>query len=112
VLFLTYCQIERALSLWRSGSLNTEGVARRGRKSAQSFVASPWADRAASYLPPIKTLSEAKWAEIYTLGAAHQHLSDAKADDIFADTSSAGDDSAEEPYIDPRSRIIVSDDEA
>ncbi|KAJ7330973.1 hypothetical protein DFH08DRAFT_966717 [Mycena albidolilacea] len=25
-------------------------------KAAQSFVASPWADRAASYLPPIKTL--------------------------------------------------------
>jgi hypothetical protein len=78
----------------------------------QSFVASPWGDWVASYLLPIKTLSVAKWAEIYILGSSHQHLSDIKADNIFADASLTSNDSAEEPYIDSHSGVVVYDDEA
>ncbi|KAJ7721940.1 hypothetical protein B0H14DRAFT_2642312 [Mycena olivaceomarginata] len=63
------------------------------RKTVQSFVASPWADCMASYLLPIKTL--------------HQHLSDTKADNIFADVSLTSNDSAEEPYIDSHPGVVA-----
>ncbi|KAJ7860860.1 hypothetical protein B0H14DRAFT_2576424 [Mycena olivaceomarginata] len=96
-------------SVWsQSSSLNIDSVACRERKTVQSFVASPWADCMASYLLPIKTLSAVKWAEIYILGSSHQHLSDTKADNIFADASLTSNDSAEEPYIDSHPGVVTA----
>ncbi|KAJ6587728.1 hypothetical protein B0H10DRAFT_2093683, partial [Mycena sp. CBHHK59/15] len=98
--------VERALQLCKNGSPSPEGVPRPGKKkSALSFVAVPWAERAASYLKPIKTLSLQKWSEIFALTVAHLDKSD-PMDDIF---STDGDSS--EGYIDPRSCVVVSDDE-
>ncbi|KAJ6526197.1 hypothetical protein B0H10DRAFT_2249255 [Mycena sp. CBHHK59/15] len=82
--------VERALQLCKNGSPSPEGVPRPGKKN---------------YLKPIKTLSLQKWSEIFALTVAHLDKSD-PMDDIF---STDGDSS--EGYIDPRSCVVVSDDE-
>ncbi|KAJ7463101.1 hypothetical protein B0H11DRAFT_2310351 [Mycena galericulata] len=97
--------VERALQLCKSGSPSTEGVPRAGRKkTALSFV--PWAEHAASYLKPIKTMSTQKWQEVFMLASALLEKSDS-ADDIL---QSSDADSCE-GYTDPRSCVVVSDDE-
>ncbi|KAJ7127252.1 hypothetical protein C8R43DRAFT_1028169 [Mycena crocata] len=99
--------LERALSLWKDGNLSIEGLPRKAKKKAQSFIASPWADRAMSYLPPIQTLTTQKWREIFGLS---MQFKDSKEEDLF-EPRSTDDDSSDVPYIDPRSRVVVSDDE-
>ncbi|KAJ6507607.1 hypothetical protein DFH09DRAFT_1334473 [Mycena vulgaris] len=101
--------LERALSLCQTGSLNNEGQRRNGKKSVLSFVAEPWAERAANYLPPIKTLTLQKWQEIFNLASAFQTSKGKGFSDIF-DYSADGTDSSD-GYLDPRSRVVVSDDE-
>ncbi|KAJ7725535.1 hypothetical protein B0H16DRAFT_1471772 [Mycena metata] len=105
---LVAASLERALSLCRSSELDPEGVQRKGKKAALNFVAKPWADRASSYLPPIKTLSLQKWKQIFTLASEYANTKSNSDDDLF-DQSSDGDDSEE--YVDPRARIVISDDE-
>ncbi|KAJ7763856.1 hypothetical protein B0H16DRAFT_1718492 [Mycena metata] len=105
---LVAASLERALSLCRSGKLDPEGVQRKGKKAALNFVAKPWADRVSSYLPPIKTLSLQKWKQIFTLASEYANTKSNPDDDLF-DQSSDGDDPEE--YVDPRARIVISDDE-
>ncbi|KAJ6590295.1 hypothetical protein B0H10DRAFT_2092717 [Mycena sp. CBHHK59/15] len=105
--------LERALSLCQDGSPSTDGLPRKGKKSVLSFVAIPWADRASKYLTPIKTLTLQKWREIFNLASVFQNPKGNAIPDIFeqsADGTDGGDSS--DGYLDPRSRVIVSDDEA
>ncbi|KAJ7891996.1 hypothetical protein B0H13DRAFT_1886941 [Mycena leptocephala] len=64
---LVAAALERALAICKDGIPSTEGVPRRGKKNALNFVPVPWADRTASYLPPIKSLTLQKWQEIFSL---------------------------------------------
>ncbi|KAJ7673383.1 hypothetical protein B0H17DRAFT_1083249, partial [Mycena rosella] len=82
-LSLCAAAVERALSLCRNGYLRTEGLPRKGKATALSFIAVPWADRAASYLPPIKTLTLQKWQEIFSLGHAFKTDKGSVEDNIF-----------------------------
>ncbi|KAJ7669938.1 hypothetical protein DFH06DRAFT_1468676 [Mycena polygramma] len=99
--------LERALTLCKNGSLSTDGVPRRGRKTAQSFVAVPWAERAASYLLSIDTLTPAKWQEIMSLASEFVNSKDGSPADPF-DASTDGDST---DGYDPRANVVVSDDE-
>ncbi|KAJ7501858.1 hypothetical protein B0H11DRAFT_2188717 [Mycena galericulata] len=63
VLALVCSAAERALSMHKTGKCTTEGVKRKGKRSAQSFVAVPWAARAKGYLPGIKSLSPRKFGK-------------------------------------------------
>lgn len=97
--------MERALSLYESGSPATEGIDRKGRKSAFSFVENPWANRTASYLMQIKKLSPAKCTEIFSL--ASEYMDGEKILEVvdgFGGESSDG-------FDDPRANIRLSDDE-
>ncbi|KAJ6590371.1 hypothetical protein B0H10DRAFT_2092249 [Mycena sp. CBHHK59/15] len=105
--------LERVLSLCQDGSPSIDGLPRKGKKSVLSFVAIPWADRASKYLTPIKTLTLQKWREIFNLASVFQNPKGNAIPDIFeqsADGTDGGDSS--DGYLDPRSRVIVSDDEA
>lgn len=93
-------KLERAFSLCKDGNPILEALPRKGRKSVFSFVPIPWAERAASYLGPIKTLSLQKWQEIFQLTST---VSTDQSPDIFESESSEGPD--------PRSLVVVSDDE-
>jgi hypothetical protein len=97
-------QLERAYKLHREGKLAGDGVERRGKRSAQSFVASPWATRAAGYLPQIKKLSQTKWEAIWYWATAHY-----QKENMGESTTGEGDESSEGPYEDPRTLITVSD---
>ncbi|KAJ6524385.1 hypothetical protein DFH09DRAFT_1372145 [Mycena vulgaris] len=108
---LVCAALERGFNICREGSSSNEGVKRRGKKTASSFVASPWAERAANYLPPIKTLTLKKWSEIFELGTEYVSAKIA-GDDLFSEHSTDGDDSEAPRYIDPRARVQVSDDES
>jgi hypothetical protein len=55
-IFICIYQAERALHMYKTGSCSKDGVKRKGKRSAQSFVAVPWAARAKAYLPGIKKL--------------------------------------------------------
>ncbi|KAJ6451975.1 hypothetical protein C8R45DRAFT_946003 [Mycena sanguinolenta] len=89
----------------------------RGRKpvlqaenvTLSSFVTHPWAERAASYLPAIQRLTLQKWQDIYDLGREFTNLTTSALDNPF-ETSTDGGDSTDD-YVDPRSCIVVSDDE-
>ena len=69
----------------------------------------PWADRTASYLPLIKSLTLQKWQEIFNLSGEFVH-SKGNSVDLFEASSTDGGESSD-GYVDPRSQIIVSDDE-
>ncbi|KAJ6467181.1 hypothetical protein C8R47DRAFT_1223750 [Mycena vitilis] len=99
--------LERALTLCKDGSLTTEGIPRRGRKTALSFVAVPWADRAASYLLSIDTLTLSKWQEILYLGSEFMNSKNGSPADPF-DASTDGEST---DGNDPRANVAVSDDE-
>ncbi|KAF8175271.1 hypothetical protein K438DRAFT_1848101 [Mycena galopus ATCC 62051] len=104
--------LERSFSLWKTGTLDNEGTGRKGENPALSFIASPWAQRALRYLPPIQKLSDQKWRESYELASPFLHSDKGKPDDILTDGSSTEDSElAGGLYVDPRSSIIVSDDE-
>ncbi|KAF8205228.1 hypothetical protein K438DRAFT_1964313 [Mycena galopus ATCC 62051] len=92
---------ERALHLHKTGVYSTDGVKRKGRRSANSFVAIPWAARTAAYLPAIKRISHKKWAQIIALSTP---FIDGAAQ-ITADETD-GDESG-----DSRGLIQISDDE-
>ncbi|KAJ7142647.1 hypothetical protein C8R44DRAFT_865968 [Mycena epipterygia] len=95
--------LERAFSLCKDGNCIIEALPRKGRKSVSSFVPNPWAERARKYLVVIKTLSLQKWQEIIYLALT---LSTDQSPDILESTDG---DSSE--GLDPRSLVIVSDDE-
>ncbi|KAJ6535886.1 hypothetical protein B0H10DRAFT_2449149 [Mycena sp. CBHHK59/15] len=100
----------RGISCTRGDGIpSTEGVPRRGKKNALSFVPVPWADRAASYLPPIKSLTLQKWQEIFSLSGEFVYFK-GNSVDLFEASSTDGGDSSD-GYVDPRSQIVVSDDE-
>ncbi|KAJ7232538.1 hypothetical protein C8J57DRAFT_1729828 [Mycena rebaudengoi] len=103
-LAISCAALERAYKLHREGKLAGDGVERRGKRSAQSFVASPWATRAAGYLPQIKKLSQTKWEAIWYWATAHY-----QKENTGESTTGEGDESSEGPYEDPRTLIIVSD---
>ncbi|KAJ7090704.1 hypothetical protein C8R44DRAFT_420008 [Mycena epipterygia] len=93
--------VERALNMYKSGKSSADGVQRRGKRSAHSFVAVPWAARAKAYLPAIKTLTDKKWQKIVAMGTPYiETTAHVGADDM------EGDESAE----DSRGLIVVSDD--
>ncbi|KAJ7080298.1 hypothetical protein C8R44DRAFT_992479 [Mycena epipterygia] len=96
--------LERGYSIWRTGKPATEGLERRGKRTAHSFVAAPWAVNAAAYLPQIKKLKNKHWGEIWTNSTATFAGDSALLGDGGADTSSEG-------YVDKRSLIVISDDE-
>ncbi|KAF8129382.1 hypothetical protein K438DRAFT_1999949 [Mycena galopus ATCC 62051] len=109
---LCLAALERSFSLWKTGTLDNEGTGRKGENPALSFIANPWAQRALRYLPLIQKLSDLKWREIYELASPFLHSDKGKPDDILTDGSSTDDSElAGGLYVDPRSAIIVSDDE-
>ncbi|KAF8144435.1 hypothetical protein K438DRAFT_1874069, partial [Mycena galopus ATCC 62051] len=111
---MTVClaALERSFSLWKTGTLDNEGTGRKGKNPALSFIANPWAQRALRYLPPIQKLLDQKWREIYELASPFLHSDKGKPDDILTDGSSTDDSElAGGLYVDPRSAIIVSNDE-
>ncbi|KAJ7603071.1 hypothetical protein FB45DRAFT_1072146 [Roridomyces roridus] len=100
-LALACSAVERAYTLHKSGHIKP--VERRGSKrTAQSFLANPWAARARAYLPQIKALSDQKWLKI--AAGAHPYIDAAAL--VTADT-----EDEEEAEGDYRSMIVVSDDE-
>ncbi|KAJ6563507.1 hypothetical protein B0H10DRAFT_2115175 [Mycena sp. CBHHK59/15] len=87
--------LERALSLCQDGSPSTDGLPRKGKKSVLSFVAIPGL------------------TAHFNLASVFQNPKGNAIPDIFeqsADGTDGGDSS--DGYLDPRSRVIVSDDEA
>ncbi|KAJ7233659.1 hypothetical protein C8J57DRAFT_1249762 [Mycena rebaudengoi] len=106
-LSLAAAALERALSLWQTGSLAEKSGAGTVKRSARSFVAVPWANRAAAYLPNIKMLALAKWINIYGL-AAEVASGTTEDTDILA---AGDDDDASEGQADPRSLMVLSDDD-
>ncbi|KAJ7767533.1 hypothetical protein DFH07DRAFT_769627 [Mycena maculata] len=100
--------LERALLLCQSGELSTQGLPRRGKKTAHSFSTVPWAERAASYLKGIRVLGIQKWQEIYTLAREYADFKEDDGGDPFDNTT---DGESTDGYVDPRARIVVSDDE-
>ncbi|KAJ7501323.1 hypothetical protein B0H11DRAFT_2275291 [Mycena galericulata] len=99
VLALVCSAAERALSMHKTGKCTTEGVKRKGKRSAQSFVAVPWAARAKGYLPGIKSLSPHKWEKI--VGMSHKYIENA---------AQIGIDDTEDESEDSRGLINISDD--
>ncbi|KAJ7182269.1 hypothetical protein C8R43DRAFT_1115914 [Mycena crocata] len=108
-LSLAAAALERGFAIWSEGIPAVEGIERRGKKSALSFIISPWAGKAAAYLPRIQLLGENQWHQIWTESSAS----------VAGDTSLLGalgdggatDTSSDAPYIDPRSTVPISDDE-
>ncbi|KAJ7862466.1 hypothetical protein B0H14DRAFT_2575355 [Mycena olivaceomarginata] len=49
--------------MYKTGTCSADGVTRKDKRTAHSFVAVPWGARAKGYLPGIKTLSLHKWRE-------------------------------------------------
>ncbi|KAJ6590831.1 hypothetical protein B0H10DRAFT_2044967 [Mycena sp. CBHHK59/15] len=101
-LALCTAAMERGYSMWTSGTLVQQRVERRGRKSAHSFVAVPWAERATKYLTIIKKLTDSKWEEIVSTAA---EFSDVGGEILWG----GGDETSEGP--DPRLEIQLSSDE-
>lgn len=96
-------QVERALTMYKTGTRVKERVVRKGKKSAHSFVAVPWAERARAYLQIIKNLSKSKWDEVLS-GAAG--FNDAGGQITWNDPV---EESSEGP--DPRLEIQLSSDD-
>ncbi|KAJ6463660.1 hypothetical protein DFH09DRAFT_1227135, partial [Mycena vulgaris] len=93
---------ERALHMYKTGTCSTDGVKRKGKRSAASFVAVPWAARAKAYLPGIMKLSDQKWAKIIALATPFiDNAAQITADDTEGDESE-----------DSRGLIVISDDSA
>ncbi|KAF7372523.1 hypothetical protein MVEN_00114200 [Mycena venus] len=105
---LVAAAVERALTLCRDGAPSAEALPRRGKKSAHGFVPVPWADRAANYLKPIKSLSLQKWREIFELSGQFVN-SRRNTIDLFEASTDACESS--DGYVDPRSVVVISDDE-
>ncbi|KAJ7892549.1 hypothetical protein B0H14DRAFT_3854832 [Mycena olivaceomarginata] len=95
--------VERAYNMWSTGVLIQQKVERKNKKSVHSFVAVPWANRAAKYLVIIHKLSSRKWDEIRLLAA--RAINETKGEISWADE----DDTSEGP--DPRTQIQLSSDE-
>ncbi|KAJ7437329.1 hypothetical protein FB451DRAFT_1451759 [Mycena latifolia] len=91
---------ERALHMYKTGKCSADGLKRKGKRSAQSFVAVPWAARAKAYLPGIKSITAHKWNKIIALSTP------------YVDTNSpiGGDDSEWDESEDSRGLIQLSDD--
>jgi hypothetical protein len=85
----------------RTGVCSSDGIPRKGKRSALSFVAVPWAARAKAYLPGIQRLTTNKWAKIIAMS---QPFIDSAAQITVDDTD--GDESAG----DSRGLIQISDD--
>ncbi|KAJ7739438.1 hypothetical protein DFH07DRAFT_965723 [Mycena maculata] len=79
--------LEHALLLCQSGELSTQGLPRRGKKTAHSFSTVPWAERAASYLKGIRVLGMQKWQEIYTLAREYADFKEDDGGDPFDNTT-------------------------
>ncbi|KAJ7153365.1 hypothetical protein C8R46DRAFT_1357232 [Mycena filopes] len=96
-LALATAAVERAYTMWRTGTKIKQRVERRGKKSAHSFVAVPWADRAGKYLTVISRFGDATWEDV----------------EVSADLSNAqwgvADESSDGP--DPRLDIQLSSEE-
>ncbi|KAJ6472008.1 hypothetical protein C8R45DRAFT_1164724 [Mycena sanguinolenta] len=106
---LTAAAIERALSICRNGAPSKDALLRQGKKApAFSFGSVPWAERAASYLKPIKTLSLQKWCEIIEQSRVYVKGRGSSLNDIF---ESSAAESSDGYYVDPREQIVISDDE-
>ncbi|KAJ6574093.1 hypothetical protein B0H19DRAFT_1123666 [Mycena capillaripes] len=99
-LAISCASVERALHLYKAGTLASEGVKRKGKRSAHSFVAIPWAARAKAYLPAIEKLTTKKWAKI--MAASRPFINSA--------TKMAADDTEAEESGDSRGLIVISDD--
>ncbi|KAK7008364.1 hypothetical protein R3P38DRAFT_2551440 [Favolaschia claudopus] len=98
---LTCAAVERALNMYKSGTCSTDGVPRRGKRSALSFVVVPWGARAKAYLPGIRKLTTQKWSKIMSMSYPFM---DSAALITIDDTD--GEESSE----DSRACIQVSDD--
>ena len=85
------------MTLWHSGKPPS-----KDNTEKKGFLEKPWASRAAAYLVPIKTLaqSEARWSQLYDL--ATQMIDPTSFEDMLDDNPTDGD---------PRTSIIISDDE-
>ncbi|KAJ7330279.1 hypothetical protein DFH08DRAFT_882297 [Mycena albidolilacea] len=100
-MLLVAAAVECAVSLWKDGSLRTEGLGRKGKKSASGFIASPWASRGATY--PLSIKSNQKWAAIYVRGSLSQRPK-GQADDFISEASSTDDGE----YVDPRTLPVMT----
>ncbi|KAJ7469534.1 hypothetical protein FB451DRAFT_1176775 [Mycena latifolia] len=91
---------ERALTMHKTGQCSTDGVKRKGKRSAHSFIAVPWAARAQAYLPGIKALTTKKWSKIMAMSRPF----------IESAAQIRSDDTEGDDYEDARGQIQVSDD--
>lgn len=85
--------------MYKTGACSSDGIKRKGKRSAHSFVAVPWAARAKAYLPAVKLLSTQKWAKIIAMSKP------------FIDSAAQINlDDTEEESGDSRGLIQISDD--
>ncbi|KAJ7876878.1 hypothetical protein B0H14DRAFT_3786463 [Mycena olivaceomarginata] len=101
-LAITTAAVEHAYNMWSTGVLIQQKVKHKNKKSVHSFVAVPWANRAAKYLVIINKLSSRKWDEIRLL--ATSAINETKGEVSWVN----GDDTSEGP--DPRTLIQLSSD--
>jgi hypothetical protein len=99
LILICFLQAERALHMHKTGTCSTDGVKRKGRRSAHSFVAVPWGARAKAYLPGIMKLTTQKWSKIMALSKPFMNSA-----------VQMGDDTEGEDLGDSRGLIQVSDD--
>ncbi|KAJ7080160.1 hypothetical protein B0H15DRAFT_953651 [Mycena belliarum] len=107
--------LSRASSTTSAASQLTYGCLRRCHRARAFHVQRrtyPWAARATSYLPPIKTLSLKQWREIFSLSNAFHTIREKNTGDILMESASDGNSSEGSDWVDPRSRVVVSDDES
>ncbi|KAF7348926.1 hypothetical protein MVEN_01413000 [Mycena venus] len=92
---------ECTLQMHKTGACSSDSIKRKGKRSAHSFVAVPWAARAKAYLPGIQKLLTNKWSKIIAMS---KPFIDSAAQITIDDTD--GDESG----ADSRGLINISDD--
>ena len=107
-LCLNSVQVERGLQLWEHGTLSEDGVTRGRQKTSYGFIAVPWAQRASKYLASIDRLTEQKWSKV--IERAGSFVGEL-GNNALTDPVSASDEESGDSSIDPRTEIVISDDE-
>ncbi|KAJ6616008.1 hypothetical protein B0H10DRAFT_2219894 [Mycena sp. CBHHK59/15] len=100
VMAITCAATERPLHMYKTSTCSADGVKRKGKRSAHSFVTIPWATRAKAYLPGIKTLTTHKWSKILAMSSLY----------IESTTQIAADDMEGDESEDSRGLIHISDE--
>ncbi|KAJ7230117.1 hypothetical protein GGX14DRAFT_553602 [Mycena pura] len=107
-LSLSAAAVERGLQLWEHGTLSEDGVSRGRQKTLYGFIAVPWAQRASKYLTSIDRLTEQKWSKV--IERAGSFVGEL-GNNVLTDPVSASDEESGDSSIDPRTEIVISDDD-